>query len=368
MAGMEGREDFQYRVRIRRKGASLNRTFEFRAAAEGGALRMDEKAAERELSNDRKAGETIGETMAPCFRYRIYDLTLTAPRPLPLMREEPDPGRRSDVVLRFDTVSVPAQAPVGRARRFAIYADGSGLHQSIKGARILVREGKEIVADLPENLSEAEFHALLCGPPLGWLMYQRARPPLHACVVRLGDAAIALAGDSGAGKSTLARALIARGHRLVTDDQAVIDPATHIVHPGYPAMKLWAHCAQQAGDVIRPALRVRDDIDKYYVPMVEQFCAEPLPLAAVVVLASTTQQPRVEDTRAQEASALLLRHLYRRKIGLSAQAGRIAFEWSMAIARSVPLFQVYRSSDMAELPALARQIETLAQESVGRRA
>ena len=58
MATIEHRGDYQYRVRIRRKGISVTRTFESYGAAEDWALRMDGKAAGRELSDDREARET----------------------------------------------------------------------------------------------------------------------------------------------------------------------------------------------------------------------------------------------------------------------------------------------------------------------
>lgn len=49
---------------------------------------------------------------------------------------------------------------------------------------------------------------------------------LHAAVVARKEEALVLAGPSGAGKTTLALALVNRGWSLVSDDLAVLDPAS----------------------------------------------------------------------------------------------------------------------------------------------
>jgi hypothetical protein len=299
-------------------------------------------------------GEMTGE-----HRYRIYGLTLSSPRPLPFLWPEPDPARPVEAVLRFAPVAVPAAAPVRQARHLSIYADGTGLHQALRGARFLIRQGREITVDLPPEINDAELHALLCGPPLGWLMCQRGLPPMHACVVAVGAVAVALAGDSGAGKSTLARTLIARGHGLVSDDQAVIDPATRLVHPGFPAMKLWAGTAALADDKLAPEQRVRPWLEKYVVPMPHRFRPDPLPLGLVLVLSRGPQQ-QPEQANSHEATALLLRCLYRHDLTRRLDQGRIALHWALTLARAVPVFRLDRTDDLADLPALADIVEALA--------
>lgn len=297
--------------------------------------------------------------MAGEYRYRIYGLTLSSPRALPFLWPEHDPARPADAVLRFAPVAAPAESPVRQARRLSIYADGTGLHQALRGARFLIREGREITADLPPETSTAELHALLCGPPLGWLMCQRGLPPLHACVVAVGAVAVALAGDSGAGKSTLARTLIARGHGLISDDQAVIDPVTRLVHPGFPAMKLWAGTAALAGDAADPGRRVRDGLEKYIIPMPDRFHPAPLPLGLVLVLSRGMEQ-HLERADPHAAAALLLRCLYRPEFSRALDQGRTALDWAVTLARAVPVIRLDRTDDLAALPALTDSVEALA--------
>ena len=54
---------------------------------------------------------------------------------------------------------------------------------------------------------------------------------IHAAVVALDDRALILPGSPGAGKSTLCAALVASGWRLLSDEFALIDPASLRVHP-----------------------------------------------------------------------------------------------------------------------------------------
>lgn len=54
---------------------------------------------------------------------------------------------------------------------------------------------------------------------------------LHAAVLARDGQAVVFAGPSGSGKSTLAAGLLARGWRYLSDEFALVDPATLHVHP-----------------------------------------------------------------------------------------------------------------------------------------
>lgn len=62
MATIEDRGDFQYRVKIRRKGVSRTRTFETYKEAEEWALRMEGKIVGRDYVDDRRTRDTSLET------------------------------------------------------------------------------------------------------------------------------------------------------------------------------------------------------------------------------------------------------------------------------------------------------------------
>ncbi len=67
---------------------------------------------------------------------------------------------------------------------------------------------------------------------LNWCVANHAHSwlVLHAAVVARGDRAAILPGRPGAGKSTLCAGLASRGWRLLSDELALIDPQTGLLH------------------------------------------------------------------------------------------------------------------------------------------
>lgn len=68
---------------------------------------------------------------------------------------------------------------------------------------------------------------------LNWCVAQHVNRYIlvHAGVVAQGDRAILMPGDSGVGKSTLTAALVFSGWRLLSDELALIDRETGLIHP-----------------------------------------------------------------------------------------------------------------------------------------
>lgn len=295
-------------------------------------------------------------------RYCLHGLTVESPRPSPLLMPEPEAGRPADIRIRFAPWRAPAGDPVHAAHALSVYADGSARFEPVPGQRFTAVGGHTLFADLSDDLPDYELHTWLFGLPMGWLLHQRGLAPLHASVVRVGAVAVALAGHSGAGKSTLARAMIARGHGLLTDDLAVIDPRTGMVAPGAPAVRLWSASTRISGDATPDQRRVKAGVDKFHVPLPAAFRAEPARLALVVVIGLDPDATAFSLQRLAppEAAAVLQHLLYRIEAARRIDKGRSAFAWSMAMARHVPVVTLHRTADMGALPALCTAIEQLA--------
>ena len=295
------------------------------------------------------------------YRYRVYGLTLETGYPFPLLRTEPDAGRVPDITARFGPVAPPAAPCVWEDRGVSLHADGSALLTVPGALRIAIRDGAEMLVEATPGLPDAMLHAWLFGPAMGALWHQRGTPPLHACVVAMGGLAVALAGDSGVGKSTTARALIARGHGLLSDDQAIVDPATLLVQPGWPAIKVWADTAAATGDTVDPALRVREGLDKFHLPLEPAFQREALPLGLVVVIERNGDAgPFDPDVVSwQKGAALLKRFMFRPRFGDRLDGGRAQFAWTLAVARRVPVIRLRRPDDLSALGPACDRIEEI---------
>lgn len=300
------------------------------------------------------------------WTYRLDGLHLMSDRRLPfLVPGPPDQDGPADVVLRFAPI-VPPQTPVVSFRFcVAVHADGAALLDLPDGVRVLVESGCRMTVEAPPTIGEAALHADLFGPAISVLWHQRGRPPLHATVVEIGGRAVAVSGDSGMGKSTTAHTLLTRGHRLVADDQAIVDPATGMVEAGFPMLKLWPDAVP--GVRLDPALRVFARGDKAYLPLSDGFRAEPLPLAGVIVLVADEQAetPWVERLGRRRGAALLHRMVMRRDVARALDGERGVFGWATALAARVPVAVLRRASDPSRVEEIAALVEDFAAGTAG---
>lgn len=280
-------------------------------------------------------------------------------RPLPFLRSEPEPPCRPDVHVEFAPWPGSTEPVTHVEGVVALHGPGCAVFTVAPGSRVVCLDGRRIVVDLAASLDDAELHTLLFGRPFGWLLHQRGLCPLHAAVVRIGDAAVALAGHSGQGKSTLARAFVARGHGLTSDDMAVVDPRTLLVAPGFPSLKLWRDVADAHGDDRRVA--VRADVDKYHVGLPEAFETAPAPLRLVVAIGRDPARPdiRLLPLERRQSAAMLRCHLVNADLARRSGAATAGFHWTLAVAAQVPVVALDRRDDMAAIPAICAAVERL---------
>jgi hypothetical protein len=244
-------------------------------------------------------------------------------------------------------------------RELHVYSPECAIYAPSNGFRFLIENGNSIVAEFPGSITDATLHTWLFSTPVAWLCHQRKLTPLHACVVQVGKRAVALAANSGGGKSTTARALIARGHSLLTDDQAVIDPITLDVQPGYPSIKLWSKTAEHAGDAMLLGMRVGDKVDKFHIPLLSAFCHQGAPLGLVVALthSKNADQPRFEQATPIEAAALLQQFIFRADASRQLDGGQRNFHWTLALSSKVPVVKLIRPDDLSVLDQTCLAIE-----------
>jgi hypothetical protein len=297
------------------------------------------------------------------FRYRYGGLIFRSPAPLPLMPESPDDGL-SDVCVEFRRLPPPAAACLRAKPHFQMYADGTCVLRSPDGIRLLFDNGRTLLLEVPDGLDPRLVQSWFIGPGLGLILHQRRAPPLHACAVSLGGAAIAIAGDSGTGKSTTARALLRRGHKFLAEDQVIVDPISCQIYPGVPDLRLWADAARLFGDRIDEGSRNGSTEDKFTIAgLREQFDRQTRPLAAVFVLSpASAAEPEAERLTAGAAAAALHRYVYRVRLATFMGEGAGIFRWATKLTASVPVFSLRRPRDLSRLDELAALIERVTEQ------
>ena len=288
--------------------------------------------------------------------YTAYGLRFRSDVELPL--GPGDGAEEPDVTIRLGRA--PAALP-GASRRKGPWQSAPGRFLlDVDGvARYLVVAGREIVID-PAGGSEAAVATFLLGSVLAACLQQRRVFTLHASAVATGGGAVLFAGASGSGKSTLAAALVARGCAGLTDDVTgvVLDAgARPTALSAFPYWRLWADALDELGWRGRTTGRVRDELEKYLVP-VEPFRRSPLAVRAVYVLgAHNGSGCDIETTPRTAAMALVLRYMYRSRYVVEPGLRRAHFRIAAALARRVPLALVRRPVHPFRLDALVDDVE-----------
>lgn len=222
----------------------------------------------------------------------LYGLRIASEFPAPDLPAWSGDDRAVDLSIRM-----------GRAPRLAdpvldrplLQADGEGLcRYAIPGvaAYEVSADGRQVIVEPDGSPTEAEIRTFLFGTVFAIVCMKRGLLPLHACCIRMGDKAVAVAGHSGAGKSTLAANLVARGFPLLADDVTVVDMAgeTPTALPAFPRVKLWRDAMDRLDLAVEGLERARPTLEKYHVPVETAFCGEPLPLAGLIHLDPESQQ------------------------------------------------------------------------------
>ena len=197
-------------------------------------------------------------------------------------------------------------------------------------------EGRHILVDPATDSDARDVRVMLLGTVFGLACYRRGLLPLHACCIRIGEAAVAVAGVSGIGKSTLAAALMRQGFSVLADDVTVIDPLAtggSQVRPSFPRVRLWSDAMRRLGISPNGLERTRLQLDKYHLPLGDSFHAAPLPLRAVFHLEpgfGSVAAPR--RLVGSEAMVRLSRDLYRGGMAMRLGLGKRILPGVAAIA------------------------------------
>ena len=231
----------------------------------------------------------------------------------------------------------------------------------------LDREGAEVWATWPSNLTIRDTATYLMGPVLGILLRLRGVTCLHASAVAFGDTAVAFVGSEGAGKSTTAAALARHGHAILSDD--VVALAEHngsfFVHPAYPYLCLWPESVESLYGSPDALPQFSANYEKRVLSLGKQelrFAERALPLAAIYILGERRGDPAplVEELPPQKAFVALVANTFATNTldtGMRAKE----FEILARLAPSVSIRALCAHQDASRLPELCALLDEEAQ-------
>jgi hypothetical protein len=102
-------------------------------------------------------------------------------------------------------------------------------------------DGKTVRGSWPSTMSLEDALTYLLGPVFGFILRIRGFTALHASAAVINGYAVAFVGGGGSGKSTIVAALARTGHKVLSDDIAVLEETsgTFRIKPSYPQIRLW---------------------------------------------------------------------------------------------------------------------------------
>jgi hypothetical protein len=289
------------------------------------------------------------------FSYTAYGLSIRSALPLPEFKASDDFRETADVVIYLGSVDrVPSQTQM--EPHFYATAEEVCLWWEHIGA-ILVRKGREIIADPTLQAQEETLRLCITGPALGVLLHQRGLLALHASAVAVAGKVVAFLGAAGWGKSTMAAVMYARGHDLLADDVTAVEPSSgrSWVFPAFPQLKLWPESIIALGDDPASLPRLDPNFEKRSRRTTRGFSSAPLPLKQIYVLAEGRTQG-IEPLQPQEALIELVGHSYVSRllqyVGASAHFLRCA-----SIVKAVDIRTLKRPRSLCSLSEVAQLVE-----------
>lgn len=313
----------------------------------------------------------------PLF-YSAFGLSLRANRPLPGLI--PCSARfPSDTRVWLDARPVAFGASAQRWDRWYVGDERDGHTPSLRVWRLaggncfrllysdgveffVARDGSEVWAAWPDSSTLEDAATYLLGPVLGFVLRLRGIACLHASAVAVGNRAIALLGPASAGKSTTAAAFAGMGYPVLTDDVVALAESAGgvLVQPAYPQIRLWPDAVALLFGTADALPRLTPSWDKCALDLAQttgRFQQQPLPLAAIYVLAgrAPAPEPRTNGLQGREALMALVANAYVSYLQDAAMRSQ-EFGALGRVVASVPMRRIVPPADPAGVSRLCRHI------------
>ena len=224
---------------------------------------------------------------------------------------------------------------------------------------VVSADGRTIAGRPLQRTSGEIFHTYLLNQALSFALVKQGFDPLHATVVVVGGAAIALLGDSGYGKSTLAASFLEAGHSVLTDDLLVLSQhgRDFLAHPGPPRMKLFPDAVAGLGLHAAAGTPISRSTAKLLIPLDDrQVTRSPVRLRRMYVLPSPPSQVRrrrvtIRRLTRRAACVELFRGVFNTSV---ADSGRLARQFDLAakVSMAVPVCRINYPRSLRLLPAI----------------
>ena len=288
------------------------------------------------------------------YSYWAYGLRIDAEIECPELPPAPPDSGNADVTIQL----LPPLSELHNPQEDRSYQIQPNLFRlTVKDvAQYQIEEGKRILIEPLVGVTEDKLRLFLLGSSMGALLYQRGLFPLHGSAVETPWGAMIFVGAQGAGKSTLASEFFRQGYRLLSDDVCAVSatPDGLQILPALAQIRLCEDAFERLGAPAEAGFNV----DKFVVPMGENYCPTPIPLRAIHILGDQEEAtPSYEPMRGLERIQKLLENLYRPHFLIGQQTQPEQMRLAAQIAQRAEIVSVNRRRDVGAIGDLVRFLE-----------
>jgi hypothetical protein len=162
--------------------------------------------------------------------------------------------------------------------RFLLRVEGIAKYYVENGALIVIEPHP---APQPEAIRVFLLHTVLAA-----LLQQREYLVLHGAAAVVDGKAVVLVGNSSVGKTAIALTLFDRGYEILGDEICAItlQDGKPVVVPGVPQLNVWGDTLKRADHDVERYRPIRQEIEKYAVPIHDQFGKSSVELGNIVLM------------------------------------------------------------------------------------
>lgn len=209
-------------------------------------------------------------------------------------------------------MTVPMRHPDGEGQ-YEVWQHGETLVLSVAPVAVFACSPRRLAYQRGAGVSDEALQWQTFGLVLSAWSEWAGRPVLHAATVEVEGTAVGLLGRSGAGKSSLSLEFLTNGHRILGDDQLILDrtPAGIVALPAIPWLKLGPDVVARSGLEHLP--RIHSGSDKRRRDIVPgEWVDGPIPAGPLYLVERGWPRPEIHIERVApgESMLALIRHSY----------------------------------------------------------
>ena len=297
------------------------------------------------------------QTLKNFYKYSVFGINIDSELECPELAISKN---TAEVFFRFG--NVPETLGINSNKGVCFEAIPDELILRVKNiARYFIKGGREIIIEPEMKVNNSSIRLFLLGSAMGALLHQRGILPIHGNCILYKNEGILFAGISGAGKSTLAAMMVSKGFEPVTDDITAIGFENNepVILPGVPHLKLWQDSIHKMNLKTEGLKKVRDEIEKYYIPVTSKFVKTNIPLKKIYIININNQEGiALKTVSGIEKFTVLKNHTYRYNYVKGMNLQKHHFELVSKLASKVEIKRLLRGRKGFDANELAEAVLT----------